>query len=353
MAGWAGFSEEELRKIQQKDNFVPVSGRGRRPPPANRNRQQLQRDRALQQIIPKDGDSNILPEQQLFKEKRQPSFRAAPAPSPVQTKEVQKIECQNHEIESVGHSKAPGLPLEKPTEIYLPGEELDQQQVELKEKTRLELLQQEQRLMEEKNKRKKALLAKAIAERSKQTQAETVKLKRIQKELQTLDDLVSNDIGILRSRIEQASWEYSLARKRYEKAEAEYVTSKLELHKKCDIKEQLTEHLCTIIQQNELRKAKKLEELMMQLELEADEERLELEIEVERLLNEQDAKSKSIVETNEQVHSEETKKDTLTGEQVIVATDSSQGEGNINGKSEQNTQSLKSNVQLQEQIIVG
>jgi RAB6-interacting golgin len=39
-----------------------------------------------------------------------------------------------------------------------------------------------------------------------------VKLKRIQKELQTLDDMVSNDIGILRCRIEQASWDYNAAR---------------------------------------------------------------------------------------------------------------------------------------------
>jgi len=37
------------------------------------------------------------------------------------------------------------------------------------------------------------------------------------------------------------------------------------------VKEQLTEHLCAIIQQNELRKARKLEELMHQLELNADE----------------------------------------------------------------------------------
>ena len=80
------------------------------------------------------------------------------------------------------------------------------------EKSRWEILQQEQRLIEEKNKRKKALLAKAIAERSKRTQAETVKLKRIQKELQALDDMVSADIGILRNRIDQASLDYSYAR---------------------------------------------------------------------------------------------------------------------------------------------
>lgn len=61
-------------------------------------------------------------------------------------------------------------------------------------------------------------------------------------------------------------------RKRYEKAEAEYVTAKLDLHRKTELKEQLTEHLCAIIQQNELRKAHKLEELMQQLQLEATEE---------------------------------------------------------------------------------
>ncbi|CAL8306629.1 unnamed protein product [Lota lota] len=121
---------------------------------------------------------------------------------------------------------------------------------------------------------KKALLTKTIAEKSKQTQQEAVKLKRIQRELQTLDDMVSNDIGILRCRIEQASWDYNAARRRYEKAEAEYVASKLDLHKKTELKEQLTEHLCAIIQQNELRKAHKLEELMQQLQLQATEEEL-------------------------------------------------------------------------------
>lgn len=125
--------------------------------------------------------------------------------------------------------------------------------------------------MEEKNKRKKALLAKAIAERSRRTQAETLKLKRIQKELQALDDMVSADIGILRNRIDQASLDYSSARKRFDKAEAEYVAAKLDLQRKTETKEQLTEHLCAIIQQNELRKARKLEELMAQLEVQADE----------------------------------------------------------------------------------
>lgn len=69
---------------------------------------------------------------------------------------------------------------------------------------------------------------------------------------------------------EDTVW-YSLClhvvRKRYEKAEAEYVAAKLDLHRKTEVKEQLTEHLCAIIQQNELRKAHKLEELMQELQL--------------------------------------------------------------------------------------
>ncbi|XP_044157483.1 RAB6-interacting golgin isoform X2 [Bufo gargarizans] len=114
-----------------------------------------------------------------------------------------------------------------------------------KEKSCLKQLQLKQRLMEEKNKRKKALLAKAIDER-----------------------------------------------KRYDRAESEYVAAKLDLYKKTQVKEQLTEHLCTIIQQNELRKAKKLEELMQQLEVEADEEILDLEIEVEQMLQQQETETR-------------------------------------------------------------
>ncbi|XP_075178067.1 RAB6-interacting golgin isoform X2 [Anomaloglossus baeobatrachus] len=177
-------------------------------------------------------------------------------------------------------------------------EDLSRKEVELREKTRLEQLQLEQHVMEEKNKRKKALLAKAIAERSKRTQAEAVKLHKIQKQLQALDELVTTDIGILRNRIEQACIEFSQAKKRYDKAESEYVSAKLDLYKKTQIKEQLTEHLCTIIQQNELRKAKKLEELMQQLEVEADEERLDLEIEVEQILQLQEAEAKKQLVTS-------------------------------------------------------
>ncbi|KAJ8376151.1 hypothetical protein SKAU_G00067310 [Synaphobranchus kaupii] len=280
MAGWSGFSDEELRRMQQKEP-VSSAARGRRPAPTNRSRQQLQRERALQQAAQqRDVSAHLPPEQLLAKP-------AVPTPNQTAPKTTSETSTtsQLQEPVVVNHHSVPT------TEAAIMSKELEKQEVELREKTRLEQLQQEQRMMEEKNKRKKALLTKTIAEKSKQTQAEAVKLKRIQKELQALDDMVSNDIGILRGRIEQASWDYSTARKRYEKAEVEYVSAKLDLQKKTDVKEQLTEHLYAIIQENELRKACKLEELMKQLELRADEESLELEIQVEKTLQEVEAEA--------------------------------------------------------------
>ncbi|KAI5619972.1 RAB6-interacting golgin [Silurus asotus] len=267
MAAWAGFSEEELRRIQQKgepnETVMASLGRGRRSAPTNRSRQQLQREKALQMAAKQKAtfvDSPLPPEQQL--QPAPPPPPTPPASCPTNPDILPKQDIKQAEPDSVTPNP------EDPAAV----KELDKQEVELREKTRLQHLQWEQRIMEEKNKRTKALLAKTIAEKSKQTQAEVVKLKKVQKELQVLDDAVSTDIGVLRSLIEQASLEYSIAWKRLEKAEAEYVAAKLDLHKKTEFKEQLTEHLCAIIQQNELRKARKLEELMLQLELNTEQE---------------------------------------------------------------------------------
>ncbi|KAL4660149.1 RAB6-interacting golgin [Arapaima gigas] len=294
MAGWAGFSDEELRRLQNKDMNAPaVSGRGQRIASVIRSHQQVRRERALQVAIQQNGSGPLLPDQQLIKPKVQ---------STVPSQDVQKTpQAKETHQEPVKTSKEPQIPttgLEMDNQMLsanIPvAKELNKQEVKLREKSRLEQLQVEQKMMEEKNKRKKALLTKTIAEKSKRTQAEAVKLKRIQRELQALDDLVSSDIGILRGRIEQASWDYSIARKRYEKAEVEFVAAKLDLHKKTELKEQLTEHLYAIIQQNEKRKALKLEELMKQLEVQTDDEQLELEIQVEKMLEEVEAQGEKL-----------------------------------------------------------
>ncbi|XP_021919471.1 RAB6-interacting golgin isoform X1 [Zootermopsis nevadensis] len=124
-----------------------------------------------------------------------------------------------------------------------------------------------QKFMEEQNRQRKELLAKALADRKKQTNAESRRLQQIQDELQKLDVLLSNDVSILRDQIEVASHEFMEAQKRYNKAEQEFLDAKLLLFERLERKELLTEHLCTIIEQNEIRKARKLSELMDRLQL--------------------------------------------------------------------------------------
>ncbi|XP_063283677.1 RAB6-interacting golgin [Pelobates fuscus] len=279
MAAWAGFTERELRHMQGLPESPRPVDQPRKPPTAALNRQQIQRRKALQsqtaQLAKQDGALSAPSDMQLSRP------AAVPSPAPPDPGDQPKSP-------STGHCASLGA-TETKTE---PDEQIAEKDVELREKPRLGQLQLEQRLMEEKNKRKKALLSKAIAERSKKTQAETLKLRRIQNQLQALDDLVSTDIGILRNRIDQACFEFAQAKKRFDKAESEYILAKLDLHKKTELKEQLTEHLCTIIQENEVRKSKRLEELMKQLEVETDEEKLELEIEVEQMLQRQEAEAR-------------------------------------------------------------
>jgi len=61
-------------------------------------------------------------------------------------------------------------------------------------------------------------------------------------------------------------------RKRYDRAEREFIEAKMDLHGKSEAKDLLTEHLYTVIHQNEVRKAKKLAELTHKLELESTED---------------------------------------------------------------------------------
>ncbi|XP_068219431.1 RAB6-interacting golgin isoform X2 [Palaemon carinicauda] len=135
------------------------------------------------------------------------------------------------------------------------------------DKASLEKFQKRQKMMEEQNRRRREILSKAIADRSRRTQSEAQKLKQIQSELAKLDTLLSTDVSILRDQIEVASLEFNEAQKRYDKAEKEFIDAKLQLFNKLEKKELLTEHLCRIIEANELRKANKLSELMAKLEM--------------------------------------------------------------------------------------
>ncbi|GIY46158.1 RAB6-interacting golgin [Caerostris darwini] len=132
----------------------------------------------------------------------------------------------------------------------------------------LELFEMRRKRIEAENAKRRALINKAITDKKMQTQAEARKLATITQELNRLDSILSADVSILRDYIEEASLEFTKAEKRYLKAEKEFIEAKLNLYEKMQRKEQLTEHLCAVIEQNENRKANKLVELMKQLEME-------------------------------------------------------------------------------------
>ncbi|XP_075978757.1 golgin, RAB6 interacting [Anticarsia gemmatalis] len=136
-------------------------------------------------------------------------------------------------------------------------------------KAKLEELQLRQKLMEEQNKKRKEMLAKALADRTKQTAEEVMRLEKIKKELQVLDSQFSQDVSVLRGKIDQACLSYADAEKHYLKVEKEFLQAKIHLQKEKEKKELLTEHLCALITHNETRKAQKLETLMLELATDA------------------------------------------------------------------------------------
>lgn len=169
-----------------------------------------------------------------------------------------------------------------PVTATKPAEEREEMVMEIKEEVteiedsealsreinNLDKFRDQQKMIEEANKQRKALLSKTLTERQRKAREEAQKLSHIQKELQLLDNRLSADVTLIRSRIESASKDFLEAQRRYDRAEREFIEAKMDLQKKSDLKEQLTEHLYTIIHQNELRKAEKLSHLMNELEME-------------------------------------------------------------------------------------
>ncbi|XP_057368895.1 RAB6-interacting golgin-like [Daphnia carinata] len=167
-----------------------------------------------------------------------------------------KTQDVNHQIDESPCSQSPNAVI--PVDLLQNGGK--------KDLVNLDEFEKKQKLIEEQNRLKKQMLAKALALRKMKTQTEALKLQKIQEELSKLDANLSNDVCILRSHIEMASAELAEAEKRYTKAEHEFVEAKQLLFSKRERKDLLTEHLCTIIEQNEMRKARRLTDLMIQLD---------------------------------------------------------------------------------------
>lgn len=98
--------------------------------------------------------------------------------------------------------------VQKPDEISHENETVNNDITSTKKVKDLHELQTRQKLMEEQNRKRKELLAKALADRTKRTQEEAQRLNEIQIELKKLDATLSNDVKILRKQIDIASVDY-------------------------------------------------------------------------------------------------------------------------------------------------
>ncbi|XP_014674370.1 PREDICTED: RAB6-interacting golgin-like isoform X3 [Priapulus caudatus] len=339
MAGWAGFSEEDVLKIKQSiephsltpgAQVSPMQLQVGMPPGAQVNsamvghhqqggkqqvrftqqqgtrRKPMGKEKAFKQQKSNGASANIEidPNQSLSK-----SAEKHCTVKPDDSRKPKQVECGKERVESTSKSSSTisenkGQTAELVQEnARIPDgiEELDEEEGINREISNLEKFQQQQKLIEAQNAKRRQMLTQAISERKKRTHAEQQKLLEIQKDLGHLDTLLTVDVSLLRDKIEDASREYSDAQKRYDKAEKEFIEAKLELHKRSEHKEQLTEHLYAIIQANELRKATKLSELMEKLNMD-----IEVESEIQSLIppipTSPPAMSPSVMTTRNGVH---------------------------------------------------
>lgn len=283
MSGWTGFTDEELRRLknqesseyrtskinQKKAQTVKEKKLSRKIAPQVKNVNKETVEDVASESVEQKGTETMSNDDQQVIEKQVLQERTSADPllsQEIRTAElsVDKTPRQKEEnfkdIDST-ISKNDTSEEDMVDKVLV---HTDYQKREMEQVT-LEKIQKQQKIIEEQNKKKQKLIHETLQQRFKETQTEAEKLKSVQKELQKLDKILQTDVDVLRSKIEEASLQYSQAQKRFQTAEKEYVEAKLDYFKKKEIKDQLTEHLCSIIQQNEMRKSKKLEEILSKL----------------------------------------------------------------------------------------
>lgn len=288
MSGWTGFTDEELRRLKNQKSSEHKTAK------INQKKIQAVKEKKSRKIAPQDKNANNETVQDIASESAEQKgkivgtetmsnddqqviekqvLQERTSADPLLSQETKTVELsgdktplQNEkdfkDIRDSTTNKNDGTSEEDVADKVLV---LTEDQKREMEQVTLEKIQKQQKIIEEQNKKKQKLIQETLQQRFKETQSEAEKLKNVQKELQKLDKILQTDVDVLRSKIEEASLQYSQAQKRFQTAEKEYVEAKLDYFKKKEVKDQLTEHLCSIIQQNEMRKSKKLEEILSKL----------------------------------------------------------------------------------------
>ena len=277
MAGWNGFTEQELSNLKSNENLEHKKTLGtektdktfpakklKKPRSANVAKTKKDtNDKKLQQVTTTVDETNVITvKQPVITEEMKHDKKVQESEKMVEGNELTKDQKTSFEI--TNNEKDEEIVDEKVIRVLTDSEAVEAQMSSLAK------LQIQQKEIEEENKKKQSMIKETIAERMRQTQDESNKLKNINKELSKLDHLLQVDVTILRDKIDEACAEFSHAQRRFNEAEKEYVAAKLDFFKKKDQKDELQEHLYAIIQENEKRKAQKLEQLMQKLNATAD-----------------------------------------------------------------------------------
>ena len=203
MADWQGFTDADLKRMQKAGGEGPkiVKPVMRKTPQQNNKKPISKRP-----LKPKQKSDKTLPQ----------SAYLGKAKSEVEEKvEIKGVE-ENKPTEKTPVKPETPTKTQKHEEVKEKELITDEKEVQNKEMQKLENVHRRQKEMEERNRRKKDLLSKEIAMRKKKALAESSKLVKVQAELAKLDQLLSNDVSVVRDKIDDACYEYNQAKKRFE-----------------------------------------------------------------------------------------------------------------------------------------
>uniref|UniRef100_A0A8C4WY79 RAB6-interacting golgin n=1 Tax=Eptatretus burgeri TaxID=7764 RepID=A0A8C4WY79_EPTBU len=218
MARWTGFSDEELQRLKiASDEQIPshMMRQGRPQAAVTPQRSKGRGERgargaALGTRASEQSKPQTMANMKRDQEPRLEKGEDIKAKVDVSIKEeISKQKETGEEVPPIGDVELLRVGTSSPTV-----EDCGMRQ----EISRLEQLKQQQKIMEEHNKQKHAELIQQLA-----------------------------------------------VRKQYDRAEAKFVAAKMELHRRVEVKELLTEHLCLVIGQSEARKSSRLDELTRKL----------------------------------------------------------------------------------------
>lgn len=145
------------------------------------------------------------------------------------------------------------------------------------------------------------ILKKKLAEKNEILAKERKVLTEVKREMSKMDATIARDVEVLRKQLESLSVQLSACKTRYHQKEKEFEDAKQKYDSVKEKKNKMTEHLIRILNENEKRKAEKLNRLMVKMDL-AEEENVQQEKKQVLISEEKPVKEKPVEEKPVKVH---------------------------------------------------